>query len=481
MTRLTIIVPVYNEVLTIEEILRRVLAFEQEGIEKEVLVVDDGSTDGTRETLEQIAREHADVRVLLQPQNRGKGAAVWRGIQEATGDLLLVQDADLEYDPRDYSKLIQPILDGVADVVYGSRFSGTPRRVLYYWHTVGNRLLTGMSNMFTDLNLTDMETGYKVFRSEVFKNIVIRSERFGFEPEVTAKVAQHHFRLYEVPISYQGREYWEGKKINWKDGVAALWTIVRFNLIPDTPGDDEGFETLRRMHQLRRYNLWLLDRVRPYLGQRVLEIGAGIGNLTKHMLGRPLLVATDINGEYLRILRMVFQNYRGVMVKPLDITAMNAVEWRDLQVDTVLCFNVLEHIERDMDALRRMHDLLTPGGRLILLSPALKGLFGSLDQRLGHYRRYSRAEMEEKVKEAGFEVEDIRYLNALAVPGWFINARLLRRRRLPKLQLALFRFLFPLVRIESRLRLPFGLSLLAIGRKTGAGKEHGTGLGNTAL
>lgn len=465
MTRLSIIIPVYNEVLTIEVILQRVLASQQEGISKEIIAVDDGSTDGTREALERLAHEHG-IRVLLQPENRGKGAAVWRGIQEATGQILLIQDADLEYDPRDYPKLLQPILDGVADVVYGSRFSGTPRRVLYFWHTVGNRLLTGLSNVATDLNLTDMETGYKVFRSEVFKNIVIRSERFGFEPEITAKLAQHHFRIYEVPISYQGREYWEGKKINWKDGVAALWTIARFNLVPDTPGDDEGFETLRRMHQLRGYNLWLLDRVKPYLGQRVLEVGSGIGNLTRHLLGRDLVLATDINEEYLRILKTVFQNYKGVTVKRLDIGSEDgAAACEEHRIDTVLCFNVLEHIEDDLAALRCMHRVLTPGGRLLLLSPSLKGLYGSLDRHLGHFRRYSWAEMTEKLGQVGFEIEEIRYLNALAVPGWFLNSRILCRRRLPKLQLALFRILMPLVRLETRLRMPLGLSLLAVCRK----------------
>jgi glycosyltransferase involved in cell wall biosynthesis len=225
---LSVVIPVYNERTTIEEILQRVLAVELD-VDVEVVVVDDCSTDGTRELLE--AYQHPDVRVFLQPENRGKGAALQRGFNEVRGDFALIQDADLEYDPRDYPRLLEPILDGRADVVFGSRFLGGPHRVMFFWHYMANQLLTTLSNMLTDLNLTDMETCYKVFRTEILRNIRIKEERFGFEPEFTAKVAHRGYRIYEVPISYSGRSYQEGKKIGASDAVQALLCILRYNLL----------------------------------------------------------------------------------------------------------------------------------------------------------------------------------------------------------------------------------------------------------
>jgi glycosyltransferase involved in cell wall biosynthesis len=241
--KVSIVIPVYNEKSTIDEILRRVLDTEPR---KEVIVVDDCSTDGTKQILESMAARQAngegtapaqdgtdpialrDLRFFFQAQNQGKGAALRRGFAQVSGDIVLVQDADLEYDPRDYAKLLEPIMDGRADVVYGSRFLGGPQRVHYFWHYVANKVLTLLSDIFTNLKLTDMETCYKVFRKEVLRGIQLRSDRFGFEPEITAKIAKNNWRIYEVPISYAGRTYEEGKKITWKDGVKALWYIVRF-------------------------------------------------------------------------------------------------------------------------------------------------------------------------------------------------------------------------------------------------------------
>lgn len=222
---ISIIIPAFNEAGFLPEVIRRVVETPHE---KEIIIVDDGSTDGTREYL--MGLNEKSIKVSLHSKNMGKGAALRTGLAVAAGDVIIVQDADLEYDPKDYPALLQPIIDGKADVVYGSRFLGGPHRVLFFWHSIGNSIITLLSNMFTDLNLTDMETGYKAFRKVVFDDIVIESNRFGFEPEITAKVARKGFRIYEVPISYSGRSYQEGKKITWKDGVKAVFTILKYNL-----------------------------------------------------------------------------------------------------------------------------------------------------------------------------------------------------------------------------------------------------------
>lgn len=222
--KLSIVIPVYNEKKTILEVLERVRNI---NLSKEIIIVDDGSTDGTRETLSSLPASE-QIKIILQSRNLGKGAALRAGFEAVTGDIVIVQDADLEYDPGEYPMLIQPILANKADVVYGSRFLGGPHRVLLFWHSVGNKILTLLSNMTTDLNLTDMETCYKVFRADVLNKIKLRENRFGFEPEFTAKVAKARCRIYEVPISYSGRDYNEGKKIGWKDGIAAFYFILRY-------------------------------------------------------------------------------------------------------------------------------------------------------------------------------------------------------------------------------------------------------------
>ena len=244
--KLSIVMPVYNEVRTLAEVIQRVTAVD---LDKELIVVDDGSTDGSREALTDLRerglaawlphperrRGSNEVRVHLQPQNMGKGAALRTGFGLTTGDVVVIQDADLEYDPQDIIRLIQPIRDGVADVTFGSRFIGSPRRVLYFWHTLLNRGLTLASNMFNDLNITDMETCYKAFRAEVIKAVQIEENRFGIEPELTAKVAKMHLRIYEVPVSYYGRTYEEGKKIGWKDGVRAIYCILKYGVRRGAP------------------------------------------------------------------------------------------------------------------------------------------------------------------------------------------------------------------------------------------------------
>jgi SAM-dependent methyltransferase len=352
-------------------------------------------------------------------------------------------------------------------VVYGSRFRGEMRRVLLFWHTVGNRFLTLMSNMCTNLNLTDMETCYKAFRSDIFKSIPLRSERFGIEPEITAKVARLHLRLYEVPISYHGRTYAEGKKINWKDGFSALYVIFRERLIGarDLP---HGHRTLDSIAPLQRYHRFLWDTVSDYCDSRVVEIGSGIGNITQFLLDREHVWATDVGDGYLRGLRARYEGRPNIDVLRLDLTqelsADNAGEIEG-QADTAVAFNVVEHVEDDLFALRTIRRTLQPGGRLLLVVPAHPFACGALDKDLGHFRRYSRNGLEAVLREAGYEIESTTRANSVGLFGWWFNGRVLRRGHVPSFQAKVNNLMVPLLRLERALHIPFGLSLVVVAKR----------------
>lgn len=468
---LTVVIPAYNERLLVRELLRRVLAVraaELRGLE--VIVVDDGSTDGTREILGEIAADVPEVQLILQERNQGKGAAVRAGIAAATGDLIVIQDADLEYDPRDYARLVRPFLEDGADVVYGSRFlTSERRRVLYFRHTLGNRLITLLSNWATDLNLTDVETCYKMFRAPLLKSLPIRSNDFALEPELTAKIAKRNCRIFEVPISYVGRTYREGKKIGWRDGFKALYTILRFKLIDDLYKEDEyGSHILHELEHARRFNRWMADAIRPWVGDRVLEIGAGIGNITDQLLPRVRYLASDINPHYLDYLR------NSAVGKPyLEVARVDLEERADFEslggaFDTVVCLNVLEHVADPAAALDHMAHALAPGGRLVLYVPQAQRLFGTLDEVLGHRCRYDPAMLAKELEAAGLELMHLQQFNRFSVPGWWLNGKVLRRRRFSRLQLKVLDLGMPLIRLLDPV-LPWpGLGLVAVAEKLGS-------------
>ena len=462
--KLSIVMPAFNERRTIREIINRVLTVDLGDLERELVIVDDGSSDGTREILAEYDGKHG-VRVMEQLENMGKGAAVARGLREATGDIMIIQDADLEYDPDEYTIVLRPILEGKADVVYGSRFLGHPHghRVLYFWHSVGNRLLTLLSNMFTGLNLTDMETCYKAMTRIVVDRLDLQSRRFGIEPEITCKVARLGVRIYEVPISYDGRTYSEGKKIGLKDAFQAVWTILRYSRW-EAPKNDVGALTLRRMARLQQYNRWLHDRFDGYLGRRILEVGSGVGNQTRYFADRDRVVASDIEPHYVRELQNKFEKTGSVRVASFQfpLTEANKEDLRRERIDTIVCLNVLEHIEDHENTLRDFAAILPAGGHLVLLVPSMPGLYGTLDVNLNHFRRYDKEPLRALLEGSGFQVETLRYMNRIAVPGWWLNSRVLKRRVLPRGQLAAFRWILPLLKLEEKSSPSFGLSLLAL-------------------
>jgi glycosyltransferase involved in cell wall biosynthesis len=468
--KLSVIIPVYNERFLVGELLDRVLAVSVPGVrELEVVVVDDGSKDGSTEILRRIAAEHPDRLRLIVQKNQGKGAAIRRGIAEATGDLIVFQDADLEYDPRDYARLVRPFLEDGADVVYGSRYLPSDRRrVLNHRHSMGNRMLTAMSNWFTDLDLTDMETCYKMFRAPLLKSIPIRSNDFALEPEITAKIAKRECRVFEVPISYLGRTYREGKKIGWKDGFKAFRAMFRFWLVDDLYAEDEyGSHILHSLERAQRFNRWMAQAIEPYAGARVLEIGAGIGNITSWLLPRDLYLASDINPHYLHYLRNLALGKPYLHVDRIDLEDPRCFEPWQGRFDTVVCLNVLEHVRDPLVSLRNIASALEPGGRLLLYVPQGQHLYSSLDEVLGHRCRYSKEELAKELRETGFEVERFRDFNHFAIPGWWLNGKVLKRRHFSRSQLKLFNMMVPVIRRLDPLVPGPGLGIIAVARKVG--------------
>lgn len=464
----SILIPAYNEEEFLPVVVERALGAPlPEGMGRELIIVDDGSTDGTwRIASEAASRHDGVVRALRHERNRGKGAAIRTALGKARGEFAIIQDADLEYDPREYPKLLAPLVEGRADAVYGTRFAvGTERRVLYYWHAVANHWLTALANFASDLNLTDVWTGYKAFRTDLVRSIPLRSEGFGFEPEITLKLAQREAVIYETPVSYHGRTYEEGKKIRKRDALLGLLVILRFSLQRDLY-TDPGAEILDRLAAARRFNAWMAETIAPFLGRRVMEIGAGIGNLTRRLApGRELYIATDIDDGHLARLAARMAHRPQVRVAHVDLSRSEDFAPYAGLVDTVVCLNVVEHVEDDLLALRNIHGVLAPGGRAIILVPEGPRIYGELDAVLGHYRRYTGPELREKMEQAGFEVERLFGFNRVTRPGWWWNGRLLRRRTFSRVQLWAFdRLVWLWKRIDGWLPWP-GVSLIAVGRK----------------
>ena len=460
---LSILIPVYNESATLETALRRLWRTPLP-LPCEVIVIDDGSTDHSAGIVEELKPECPwPLQLVRHPHNRGKTAALRSGLPQVTGTLTLVYDADLEYDPADIPRLLAPILQGRADAVYGSRTHGYERRVLFFWHALGNRLVTGFANLFANLNLSDMETCFKLIRTDLLRSMRFRSQHFGFEPEVTVKLGRLGCRVYEVPIHYSGRSYEEGKKIGWWDAVRAMGTILRAGLLESPLAGRDGAGRFA-ISRLGPYYAEIVHRVAPVVGQHILDVGSASGaGPGRHLLQRRLLMLTDPDPAAARRLATRYSHRPNVHVASWDPHDPGAAP-PEGPFDTIFCFHLLERAEHDERLLQALSLRLTPGGHIVALMPAHPWLYGPLDRAMGRRRRYRRREVETTAREAGLDLEQLRVINALGAVGWWLAGTLLRARSIRRPHVRLFRLTLPLLRLERIVPPPFGLSWLAVFR-----------------
>jgi glycosyltransferase involved in cell wall biosynthesis len=474
-TTLSVLVPVYNEEYLVATSLSRLLCLAESSLLEriQIIVVDDGSSDRTgealarfKEYLAESPREKLNWLFIRHEKNAGKAAAIHTALSAATEELCVVHDADLEYHPADLVNMVRVFMAEQADAVFGSRFLASEyRRVLFFRHELGNRFLTLLCNMVSDLNLSDMETCYKMVRTTLLKSIPLTGKGFEIEPEITIKLAKRGARIFEVPIRYAGRTYQEGKKISWRDGIRAVTAILRFSWSDNIYVDDMyGSQILGRLNRAPRFTKWMSDVIRPYVGQRVLEIGAGTGNLTAQLIPRLSYWSTDINPLYLMYLENVGRNRPYMRVGFTD--AQKADSYPAAQnFDTVICLNVVEHLADDHGALLNIRSVLEAGGRAVILVPCGPGLYGTLDEVLGHHRRYTRESLEELVTKTDFQLEAMIEFNRVGVIAWWLNGRVLHRRTFGLWQIKTLNLLTPILRmIDNFVPLP-PLSLIAVIRK----------------
>ena len=477
-TSLSVLVPVYNEQYLVATSLERLRVLAESPLldRIQVIVVDDRSKDQTPEVLRQFEESVANERGKItwdfhrHQENLGKGGAVRTAIDCADCELSVIHDADLEYHPRDLLRMIPLFLDENADAVFGSRFmAGEFKRALFLRHQLGNKALTLLCDIACDLDLTDMETCYKMVRTDLLRSIPLVSRDYRIEPELTIKLVKRGARIYEVPISYTGRTYQEGKKIRWTDGVKALIAIARFRISDQVFKEDAfGSGVAERLRHAPRYTNWIADKIRPFVGDDVLELGANVGSMTLSLIPRTSYCAADANPLFVRELEKLRDTRPYLSAMQLDpsqsLTSLNGASF-----DTVVCQNVLEHVEDDEDVLRRCAALLRPGGRILVLAPQSPALKGSLDEYLGHRRRYRAADLQRLAEKAGLRVAHVGGVNRAGSVAWWINARLLRRRQISLLQMKMLDLATPLLRaIDPLLPLP-PLTLVGVLQKPDSG------------
>jgi glycosyltransferase involved in cell wall biosynthesis len=466
--QLSVLIPIYNERHLVRAGLQRLLELNNKMISRlEIIIVDDCSTDGTWEVLQALAAGDDRIVLLRHDHNRGKGVAVRTAISKATGNVSIIYNADMEYNPDDIPSLLVPFAEEGADAVFGSRYlAASYRRALLHRNTMVDKTLAFFCSWVTNLHLSDLGSCYKAINTKLLKSIPLRTDDFRFDVEIVLKLAKRRARIFEVPVRYLPRTQEEGKKSRSLDDLSALLTMVYFGLIDDIYQEDEyGSHILSVLERAKRFNLWMGQVLRPHIGDRVLEIGAGIGNLTNQFIPREFYVVSDINPHYLNYLQSYSFGKPYLFVREID--ASNREHFRGLeeQFDTALMINVLEHIPDDVETLRNLWSILEPGGRAVILVPQHPSLYGTLDESLDHQCRYTVAKLEEVFRKAGFVVEKIFDFNRFSVPGWWLNGKLLHRKKFSRLQLKLIDTLIPILKRIDPI-LPWGgLSIIGIGVK----------------
>ncbi len=454
--KLSVLMPVYNESRTLRTIVEKVLAAPVD-IEIELVCVDDCSKDDSLEILRELAEQDDRIKVFAQPVNMGKGKAIRTAIDKMTGDIAIIQDADLEYDPDEYPLVLAPLLEGRADAVYGSRFaSSEQRRVLFFWHSLGNKLLTLLSNMANDLNLTDMETCYKAVRADVLKRLRLTSDRFGLEPEITARLASWGARIYEVPISYHGRTYAEGKNIGWRDGVEAIWLIFKFRFLDNRATDEDSVVTRQALGKASRFRKWSLSAFDGYIGDRVLELNAGPGHTTSHLLGAEQLIVTDNDPVHVETLRRRFGHMENVEIRLAE-------DGDGAEVDTAIVFDGLQRVGEPKELLTQVASSVRSGGHILIQVPAGPELFGTTDEAAGHVRRFDSQELREVIQGAGLEPVQVNGFNKLGAIGWRLH-HAFGAGRITASEARAFDLMVPIARRLEPLLPGDSLSLLAVAR-----------------
>lgn len=473
---LSVLVPVYNEQYLVGPSLARLRLLSECGFlsRVEVIVVDDGSTDGTPAAIARFQSElaadsgdHASKLAwtfIRHSHNAGKGRAIQTALARATCEVSVVHDADLEYHPRDLVRIARVFLEENPDAVFGSRFTGSEtRRALLFRHQLGNKLLTFLCNLVSNLNLTDVWTCYKAVRTPLLQSIPIVSNDFQVEPELTIKLAKREARIFEVPIAYFGRTYAEGKKIDWRDGLLALWAIARFGLSDNIYRKDAyGSQILGRLARAPRFNRWMADTIRRYCGDRILEIGSGVGNLTRRLAPRGRYIVTDVNPLYLQTLGNLVVDKPYMSASYCDVTELNSFPRLEQGYDTVICLNVIEHVEDDRAALENIKAVLAPDGRAIVLVPQGPWNMGTLDEVLGHRRRYTRDSLARLAAQCGMRVSTMLDFNRVGTLAWFLNGKLLRRHSFGLMQIWVLNLITPLMKkLDAIVPIP-PLSLIAV-------------------
>jgi phospholipid N-methyltransferase len=464
-TRLSVLMPVYNEFWTLRTIVARVLS-SPVAVDLELVIVDDCSTDGSWDLIQELATAEPRIRPFRHERNAGKGAALRTAIAQAIGEIAIVQDADLEYDPHEFPALLQPILDGKADAVFGSRYAGATRRVSPFWHTMINKGLTLLSNVANNLCLTDMETCYKMVRTDVLKRLRLKSKSFTFEPELTCRLAQWGARIWEVPISYSARTYLDGKKIRPRDGLLALWEIVRSRYLDPQFTTDSKLYSLTSAAQSPRYQSRIAKQIEPYVGQRVLETGAGLGALSGFLVRREQLTLTDDDPLCVHMLRQRFGGRNNVQIERLSLSAaIQNKRWKNAAFDTVVCSRGLEGCSEDQETLAGFYDLLPPGGHCIVMVPGGSRRLTPLDQSIGIKRRYNEQNLAESLASAGFEVVDTQSFDKLTGLLWQNACRILGPAVFNANRAKFAERLLPVTRFFDAILPGEGHSILAVGRK----------------